>query len=465
MNAKRTLSVLTRSLTLSLAFAGVACTDAGDKSDSDATAGTDGSDGADGSDGTDGTDGADGADGGDGDSDGGGGSDGSDGSDGGDGSDGSDGSDGGDTPVDFASRGPHTVGHQVFEDDGRLIKAWYPADSDATEAITHMVTVRLFGPDAPPVPFLGASVENADPATDRGPYPLVVLSHGFGMNPEWTHGLAEHLASRGLVVLGPEHVEYDWDADVLPATIDRPRAVSATIDFAETGVLDGIIDTGSVAVIGHSYGGTTALSLAGARLHFGWLEEACATVTDPMTEDFFCTPFIGHEEVLATHMGLDAVPTELWPSLADSRVDTIVAYAPDAGMFGPTGLAEVAVPSMMLAGTGDTAAPWDWGAGLAFDNVSSDPAAIVGFEGGEHFLVTTTCDHMPWTEGLPAEYASFFCEDPAWDKAEALALINETTAAWLAWTLQGDEAGRDALESDALADVAGLSVTVDAAER
>ena len=85
------------------------------------------------------------------------------------------------------------------------------------------------------------------------------------MNPEHYLPLAEHLASRGFVVLGPEHAEVDWAADILQTTADRPLAISATIDLAEDGALDGIIDTDRVAVVGHSWGGYTAFAVAGAR--------------------------------------------------------------------------------------------------------------------------------------------------------------------------------------------------------
>ena len=360
--------------------------------------------------------------------------------------------------ADFGARGAHRVGHQVIDHDGALLKAWYPTSFNAPEEITYMAAVRIFGPDAPEMPFLGNAIANGAPDTASGPYPLVVLSHGFGVSPEWYLSLAEHLASRGMVVLAPEHVEYDWATDVRPATAYRPLEVSEAIDLAEDGLLDGIINTDSVAVVGHSYGGTTALSVAGARVHTEWLEEHCATNDDPLIEAYFCVPFLGHEDELAQLMGLDHAPDGLFPDLSDPRVDTIVAMAPDAGMFGPTGLAEVTVPTMVLGGTADTGAPWAWGGQLAWDHVSSDTVASVTFEGSDHFVMTTTCDRMPWTDSLPAEYASYFCEDPAWDKAEALALVNETTTAWLAATLQGDARGSALLSGERFDDVQGLGV-------
>lgn len=332
--------------------------------------------------------------------------------------------------VDYAAPGVHGVGFTVLEADDLTVKAWYPTDDTGEASIDYSAQVRLFGPDSPEMPFFGAAHADAEPAEGR--HPLVVLSHGFGMSPEWYHPLAEHLASRGFVVLGPEHVEYDWATDVLAVTVSRPTEVSATIDFAAAGALDGTIDTERIAVVGHSYGGTTALSVGGARIHTGWLTETCAGEVGPFEDAFFCQPFLGQQDVLAAAAGLDDVPGGLWPSFADDRVDAVLAMAPDAGMFGDIGLAELAVPTMVLGGTGDTAAPWSWGGGLVFEHASSPTLTRATFEGAEHFIVTTTCDRMPWTAELPEDYRSMFCSDPAWDKPTALELTNGLATAFLA---------------------------------
>ncbi|MCO4748046.1 MAG: hypothetical protein KC912_24850 [Proteobacteria bacterium] len=363
------------------------------------------------------------------------------------------------TDVDFADRGEASVGFTVLGDDDLAVKAWYPSASDAPEEITYLAQVGIFGPDSDPMPFFGEAIADAEPA--QGPYPLVVLSHGFGLSPEWYHPLAEHLASHGFVVMAPGHVEYDWFTDVIPATVQRPLVISQTIDLASSGILDGAVDVERVSVIGHSYGGTTALIAGGAKFETSWMEEHCAVNEDPFVQSFFCDVFLGGTDQLADEMGLEETPAGVWPSLADDRVDAIVGMAPDAVLFGDVGLESVAVPAMLLGGTGDTAAPWSWGGELAYDHVSSETRAMVAFEGADHFVVTTTCDSMPWTSGLPAEYEAMFCEDPAWDKPAALDLTNETVAAFLSYTLRGDAAGREALAPSQFADIQGLQVRFD----
>lgn len=360
-------------------------------------------------------------------------------------------------PVDYATlyteAGAWPVGHAVLEAPraglpALEVKAWYPAapSTSGSDAIAYPVRIKLPGFPEDPQTITGAAYPDAAPDTDGGPFPLVVLSHGFGTNPEWYHGLAEHLASHGFVVLGPEHVEHDWFTEVIEASVARLEDVSATIDLAEGRPLQGIVDVERVLVLGHSYGGYTALAAAGARIDMTGLAERCESETRETELAFFCDPFLSGAPALAERMGLPEPPDGLWPALAEPRVDAIVSMAGDAFMFGPEGLASVRVPTLVLGGTADSASPWDWGAGLTFDSISSPDRTLVALEGAEHFVVTAPCEDMPWTAGLPAEYQALFCEDPAWDKAEGLRVTNHFVTAFAKHTLEADAQAREALE-------------------
>jgi predicted dienelactone hydrolase len=342
----------------------------------------------------------------------------------------------------YVARGPHAVGFAVLDE----VKAWYPADAEGDGEIEYSIQLKLLGFPPEPVTILGEAHRDAAVNTQDGPYPLVVLSHGFSMNPEWYHTLAEHLASHGLVVLGPEHVESDWFVDVVAATVSRPADIRATIDLAESGVLEGAVDTEHVAVVGHSYGGYTALAMGGAQFDLQSLPARCEGVEDPFVAAYFCEPFLSAGPTLAELMGLETEPSGLWPGLGDDRVDAIVPIAGDAYLFGELGHASIQIPTMLLGGTADTATPWDWGAGLSFDAISSEDLSLVTLEGAEHFFPVTLCENMPWTEGLPPEYYGYICEDPAWDKQEALDIVHHFTTAFLLHVLLGDPAASEVLD-------------------
>ncbi|MFT6375705.1 MAG: putative dienelactone hydrolase [Myxococcota bacterium] len=360
----------------------------------------------------------------------------------------------------YTARGEYAVGHTVLNTASMdlEVKAWYPAiGTDGAAEIEYSTAAKFMGMPDGEMSIYGAAHAEATP--DSGPYPLVILSHGFGMNPEW-YPLAEHLASHGFVVLGPEHSDFDWATDIIAATIARPADIRATIDLAEGGALGGAIDATHVAVVGHSYGGYSALAVAGARFDLESLATRCATAEDPFILAYFCEPFLDAGDELADLMGLDETPTGLWPSLADPRVDAIVPIAGDAYLFGDAGLAEVTVPAMMLGGTGDTGTPWGWGAGLAFDAISSDYRALVALEGAEHFVPTTSCDNLPFMDTLDAFTRAFICEDPAWDKNEGLDIINHLTTAFLLDVLAQDVAAGTALDDTLYAGRAELDVQI-----
>jgi predicted dienelactone hydrolase len=193
--------------------------------------------------------------------------------------------------------------------------------------------------------------------------------------------------------------------------------------------LDGLIDEQEVAVIGHSYGGYTALAAAGARLDSSALEAACDTAyraDDPVV--FQCDALLPHLNEMAALAGLSSVPTGLWPAWADQRVDAIVAMAGDAIMFGERGLSEITVPLMALGGTADTDSPFASGTDFAYEHVSSTRKVEVALEGAEHFVFAGGCDNVRRIMKL---VSLGFCADPAWDRDEAQSLVRHEVTAFL----------------------------------
>ncbi len=175
--------------------------------------------------------------------------------------------------IDLSERGPYRVGWLEWsvasaEDPDRRLptSVWYPAE-DAGEARPE-----------PPHPF--GQPHRAEPGLPPGPgsRPLIVFSHGnSGMRHQSTF-LTTHLASWGYVVAAPDHV-----GNTLPETAQRtePEAIRAAHLEARRdrpldalGVLRALLDEGTrpelpeldpdrVGALGHSFGGWTALKLAG----------------------------------------------------------------------------------------------------------------------------------------------------------------------------------------------------------
>ena len=365
----------------------------------------------------------------------------------------------------YALHGPYWVGTQEFViEEGRetplAVHAWYPAlnPSGAPEEIIYPAMWKDKGtaPEDSSVDMYGHALLDAPVDRSVAPYPLIVVSHGFGSSAYSYAYLAEHLASHGFVVLAPEHQEqFDMAySDLAESSLDRPRDVRQVLDFAETltavgGALDGLIDMEHVGVAGHSYGGYTALAEAGARYDLAAFNQRCDAARaagDPNA--WLCDPLQPFEDAMAARAGLDPVPEGLWPSMGDSRVDAIVPMAGDSYLFDQAGLAEITIPMMALGGMIDTGTPYEWGALPAYEYISSAQKALVGFENAEHMIFGIDVADFPAVMTTP--WAAFFM-DPVWDKARAHDLINHFTTAFLLSTLKGDADATAALAPDAVA--------------
>jgi predicted dienelactone hydrolase len=164
--------------------------------------------------------------------------------------------------------GSYAVGHTMFtvvdsarEDRELLVDVWYPVD--AVNAVSEPLTEY---------PLQGGLTLPSEVAVDdlpvssEGTRALLVFSHGFGgINTQSTQ-LMEALASHGFIIASPEHTGNTAldRSDDMPAE-KRVPDVSFIIDtlFERSNTpgdaFEGRMDESKVGVLGHSYGGSTAM--------------------------------------------------------------------------------------------------------------------------------------------------------------------------------------------------------------
>jgi alpha-beta hydrolase superfamily lysophospholipase len=190
--------------------------------------------------------------------------------------------------------------------------------------------------------------------------PVVVISHGLAAGPDDLAQYAEHLASHGYVVAVPQHPGSDTEqvrgmlageaeeVFQIQEFIDRPLDISHVLNELERrnqSQYQGRLELTAVGVMGQSFGGYTALALAGATIDFDKLEEACRPILE--------TPNLS--------MLLQCRALELprhTQSLKDERVRAILPLDPvGSHLFGPRGIAQIQVPVLMVTGSEDKTAP------------------------------------------------------------------------------------------------------------
>ena len=193
-----------------------------------------------------------------------------------------------------------------------------------------------------------------------GKTPVVVISHGFGTGPKNFEKRAKHLASYGYLVAVPQHLGSDYahiqamltgysrEVFKLNEFIDRPLDVIYVLDELERrnqSEFQGRLNLQKVGVMGHSFGGYTALALAGAEIDFEQLEANCNFLFKKL-----------NPSLLLQCRALE-LPQQDY-NFRDRRVKAVMATNPvNSAIFGPKGLSRIQIPVFMVAGSQDPVTP------------------------------------------------------------------------------------------------------------
>lgn len=338
----------------------------------------------------------------------------------------------------YAQVGPYAVGFQdvTIESGGDYAldaTIWYPAVAGEATAEYRWSLYQL----------AANAYRDAEPLTTDGPYPLVVFAHGFGGLRFQSIFLMEHLASYGFVVISADHpgstlLDIRSEEGAIKSFALRPQEVLREIAHVERinkTDLSAIVDMNNIAVMGHSVGGYTALSVGGARL-----DTSAMDCTDP--DEMAC---IMQEQaaVIAEWRGLDAVPDGVWPATTDPRIRAVVALAPWNGpAFGVDGMTALTLPTLILVGSADDVTLPERDAYFMYENSGSNDKALGVFENAGHYIFVETCNDAALQLGL-----FDLCSDKVWDLDRAHDITNHLVTAFLLATIKGDAEAKAALET------------------
>ena len=187
---------------------------------------------------------------------------------------------------------------------------------------------------------------------------LAVISHGLWDDPESFEGWGEVLASAGYTVLLPDHPGSDFEQQKAMLAGDRPppgpeeltrrpQDVSALIDAVVSGQIlrNRSLNTDAVAAIGHSWGGTTVLQLAGADPTDRKLLSRCSDLEDP-------------EGNMSWVLQCSWLSTIRGAGEFDPRVRAVVSVSPPLRLlFDPASSRSLGGKVLLISGTADWVVP------------------------------------------------------------------------------------------------------------
>jgi len=293
------------------------------------------------------------------------------------------------------------------------VEVWYPADiSDQSDEliIYEEVMGNANSPDRPLIPFtfLGRANREADPALTGGPYPLVIVSHGYtGSRLLFTY-LTENLASKGYVVVSIDHTESTFrdaagfNSTLLNRSLDVLFVLNEIAQLSESNdsFLFGLVNTDLTALIGYSMGGYGVVNVAGA----GY---------SPQATRFFSSMSGG-----CTALNKRAVGNPEFEASIDPRIKAIIAFAPwgmQRAVWNPDGLAGIKVPSLFIAGSEDDISGYEKGTKALFEGAVNSDRYLLTYVNARHNVAPNPPPPESLQPGLHIdEYLRY--ADSVWDE-------------------------------------------------
>ncbi|WEK05465.1 MAG: dienelactone hydrolase [Candidatus Devosia phytovorans] len=267
-----------------------------------------------------------------------------------------------------AGRPDILAGGDATQDRPLTVELWYPAKADPSARTTYEDVVLRDGVTL--VSLTGTATRDAAPDAQSGPYPLVVVSHGFPGNRFLLSHFGENLASKGYVVAAVDHFESTYDNQLGFASTLANRApdqlfVLDTMSRLD-GELAGLVDAENSAIIGYSMGGYGALVSAGAGL-----APAAAG-----------SGFAPAQALAGVTAGSPA-----YADLADPRLKAIIAIGPwgrQNDFWDADGLAGITMPVLFMAGDQDEVSDYRNGIRVLFEETTNADRHLLTFAGAGH---------------------------------------------------------------------------------
>ena len=319
------------------------------------------------------------------------------------------------------------------------LEIWYPAIIPAgkTALATYHDTYGSAADSSRPLTpftFEGRSLRDAAPDKSAGPYPLVIVSHGYPGSRVLLSYLTENLASKGYIVVAIDHTESTHgDTKGFQSTLLN-RAKDILFVLNQMGIsgksnsgdfLAGLVDADNTALIGYSMGGYGVLNAAGA----GYSEKL---------KGFFATMTGGSKAIEARVAGNPGFIASI-----DPRVKAVVAFAPwgmRLGVWDKEGLKGLKVPTFFVAGSKDDVSGYEDGTKAIYESSINANRYLLTYENARHNVAPNPPPPELFKLATFADYYHY--AEPAWDERRINNINQHFVTAFLGIYLQHKDFGK-----------------------
>ncbi len=309
------------------------------------------------------------------------------------------------------------------------VEVWYPARPAAAKPGDgeYQVFVR---DGKTQITIRGKAVRDAQPDAGAGPYPLLIISHGYPGNRFLLSHLAENLASKGYVVASIDHTDSTYSDQAAFASTLLNRSLDQLFVLNEMARLNGVdatlkgmVNADTTGLIGYSMGGYGVVNTIGggytaASVGFTWGVPGAALAVRQA----------GNAQYVAS---------------MDKRIKAAIAFAPwgwNRGFWDAAGLAGIRMPVLFVAGSVDDVSGYAPGVRNIFEASVNAPRYLLTYDNANHNAgapmpaPAETFQAVPNLKFIPAEHYI----DAVWDNVRMNNIAQHFSTAFLGKYLKSD---------------------------
>lgn len=314
------------------------------------------------------------------------------------------------------------------------LEVWYPAAVSAGQkpggeyrVITRdpTVTATLYGQAV-----RDARLRQGSGEAGSGPYPLVIISHGYPGNRFLMSHIGENLASKGYVAVSVDHTDSTYDDQKAFASTLYNRAFDQLFVLNEMERLGrpgnafaGMIDANRTGIIGYSMGGYGVVNVIG-----GGYSAASATFQNAPPNKLLAERGAANSD---------------YQQSRDPRIKAAIAIGPwgmQGGFWDADGLKGIRTPVLFVAGSVDDVSGYERGVRAIYEGaVNADRYLLTFINANHNAAAPYPAPRESYAAGDPARPNSYaHYADAVWDTVRMNNIFHHFATAYFGVHLKGE---------------------------